>query len=114
EAVLYPPAGWCPVDLFSAGRVFSITLLRGAAKTEDLRASLRPLDDDWVPGEPLAVEHLAMAGGDFGGTPCVTLRAATIDCSRDKRYLVEVSTDAGKSTAFRYVVAFCEAVAAVK
>lgn len=111
EAVLYPPVGWCPVDFFSPSRAFSISLLRGGIpKKEDLRASVRPFDADWVPGEPLELDHLAMAEGDFGHSPCIVFRPVGLIVRSGASYLVEVSTDGGRSNDFRYVVAFCEPV----
>jgi hypothetical protein len=111
EAVLYPPPGHVPVDLFGSRHAFSITLLRsGQPKPEALRASIRPLDADWVPGEALADDVLHLGGGGIGTGPCVIFRKQGFVCAIGRRYLVELSTDGGKTDAFRYVVAFCEAV----
>jgi hypothetical protein len=111
DAVLYPPAGWCPVDMFARERAFSISLLHaGAPKPQDLHVSIRPLDDDWLPGKSLTIDHVAVAEGEFGGSPCVVFRSEEMVVATDQRYLVECSLDNGKTLAFRYVVAFCEAV----
>jgi len=111
-AVLYPPAGWCPVDLFGARRAFSISLLRsGVPRADDLQVHIRAFDDDWlVTGEPLALDYCALAGGGYGGSQCLVFRAKDFVVRPGKSYLVEVSTDRGKSMAFRYVVAFCAPV----
>lgn len=110
DAVLYPPAGWCPVDMFGAGHAFSIQFLKsGAPKLADVRVSIRPLDEDWIAGDPLTLDHLKVADGGYGSGACLAFRPKGLVVSVGKRYLVEVSTDAGRSFAFRHVVAFCEA-----
>ena len=115
DATYYPPRGWVPVDLFEAHRAFSIASSKGGApKADDLRAVVRPLDDDWLPGEPLAIDSLHAAPPGYGTGTCIVFRAAAIDVQPGKRYSVEVSVDGGKTLAHRYVVAFCEPVLAAK
>lgn len=111
-AVYYPPRGYVPVDLFSARRAFSITLLRGSApRREDLAIEVRELDGDYLPaGQPLPLDHCDLAGGGFGAGPTIAFRPTGIAVEPGRRYLVEVSTDGGKSVVHRYVVEFCTAV----
>lgn len=110
-AIYYPPAGFVPVDMFASHHAFSIILLRGSApKTQLLGASVRKLDDDYLPeGDPLPVDncHVAEGGPDTG--PCIIFRAPSIEVAPGRRYLVEVSLDGGKTQAHRYVVEFTEA-----
>lgn len=112
DAVLYPPRGYTPVDLFSADRAFSIAILRGGApKADELRVFVRPLDSDYLPAGPaLPLDHCAVAGPGYGSLACIVFRARGILVAPGSRYLVEVSQDAGKTLSFRYVVEFCEAV----
>jgi hypothetical protein len=112
DAVCYPPPGCVPVDLFGAEHAFSIARNRGGTpKAEALRASIRPLDADYVPGEPLELDTLHLAPDGFGTGTCIVFRAKNLLVAIGARYLVEVSIDAGKSPAHRYVVEFCEPVA---
>lgn len=111
DAVLYPPPGHVPVDLFGSNHAFSINLLRGGQpKPEQLRASIRPLDEDWVAGEPLPDDVLHIGGKEIGTGTCIIFRKRNFECSVDRRYLVELSTDGGKTQSFRFLVAFCAAV----
>lgn len=109
DAVLYPPAGWVPVDFFGPRHAWSIALLRGSEPDSDeLVARVRRLDEHWVPeGEPLELDWLAMAGGGYGRSPCIVFRPVGIEVRPGARYLAEVSTDGGRSFDWRYVVAFC-------
>ncbi|MCB9879142.1 MAG: hypothetical protein H6835_16220 [Planctomycetes bacterium] len=107
--VAYPPAGYVPVDLFTARRAFSIaTMSGGAPKASELRASIRPLDEDFVPGEPLELDALHVAGGGFGTGTCIVFRARGLQVRPGSSYLVEVDAG-GKDQQYRYVVSFCEA-----
>lgn len=110
DAVLYPPAGHCPADMFGAQHAFSITLQKGGLpKPAEFQPRVRPLDDDFVAGEPLEndAQHLAPDGPGTG--PCLIFRPKGLVVAPGRAYLVEVSTDGGKTKAFRYVVAFCAA-----
>ncbi len=112
DGVYYPPRGHVPVDMIGAQHAFSIATQRGGAHDPaDLRATIRPLDDDWLPGEALADDVMHVAGGGFGTGACIVFRKKGLVVEAGRRYLVEVSTDGGKTLAHRYVVAFCEAAA---
>ncbi|MEO6709656.1 MAG: hypothetical protein ABI054_11185 [Planctomycetota bacterium] len=112
DAVIYPPPGWCPTNMLAERAAFSISRLTGGEpKLEDLRIHVRALDSDWVPTKELKLDYLGVsAGGGIGSGSCIIFRPELVKVDLESRYLVEVSTDAGKSLAFRYVVAFCEAV----
>ncbi|MEO6596157.1 MAG: hypothetical protein ABIP94_15525 [Planctomycetota bacterium] len=111
DAYYYPPPGYVPVDLFSSQRAFSIAMKGGGApKADELRPSIRPLDSDYLPGEPLELDAQHTAGGGFGTGTCLVFRAKDLQVAVGSRYLVEVSTDGGKSQDYRYVVEFCEPV----
>jgi hypothetical protein len=109
-AVLYPPPGYCPVNMFSPTHAFSISPLKGGeVKKQDVRARVRALDQDWIPGNELALDHLDSIESGYGTGGCIVFRPAGLKVAPGARYLVEVSIDAGKTQAWRYVVAFCEA-----
>lgn len=115
DAVQYPPPGWVPVDMFEAQRAFSIAGARGGTpKQDELRCAIRPLDDDWLPGDALELDALHVAAPGYGTGTCIVFRARGLDVRAGRRYLVEVSTDGGKTQDYRYVVAFCEPVLAAK
>ena len=112
EAVYYPPPGWVPIDLFTAERAFSIMLLRGGApKADELKVQIRALDADYLPeGEPLPLDHVGVAPPGPTAFPCLIFRAPSIVAMPGRRYLVEVSTDGGKTSAHRYLIEFCAPV----
>ncbi|MEY2746629.1 MAG: hypothetical protein RL112_1671 [Planctomycetota bacterium] len=112
--VHYPPRGHVPVDLYSADRAFSIALWRGAApRTEQLVVRVEPLDADWlVAGEPLELDHRAVAEGGYGGAPCIVFRAPRLRVEPGSACRVRASFDGGKTFAHDYIVAFCEPVEA--
>jgi len=110
DTVFYPPQGWCPVDMFGPEHAFSITMLKGGvSKIADVRVGVRPLDEDWVPGNALELDHLAIAGGGYGPGQCLVFRPRGMKVAVGSRYLVEVSGDGGRTMLHRYVVAFCAA-----
>ena len=111
EAIYYPPRGYVPVDFFSAERAFSITPLKGGSvKASDLRASIRPLDEGYVPGEPLELSDLHVADAGFGTGTCIVFRGKLLRVAVGARYLVEVSVDGGASQQYQYLVEFCDPV----
>ncbi len=110
--VCYPPRGHVPVDLHAADRAFSIALWRGAMpKQERLVVRIVPLDADWLEaGEPLELDHCAVADGGYGGAPCIVFRAPRLRVAAGAAYRVRVSVDGGKTDAHDYIVAYCEPV----
>ena len=111
ETVYYPPRGYTPVDLFSAGRAFSISIVRGKLpKKEELKASIRELDAEYLPSSgPLELDYCDVAPAGFGSSGCAIFRARGIRVEVGMRYLVEVSFDGGKSNAHSYLVEFIDA-----
>ncbi|HEX6812008.1 MAG TPA: hypothetical protein VF384_10335 [Planctomycetota bacterium] len=109
DTIYYPPRGYVPVDFFSAERAFSISPLKGGAvKASELRASIRPLDDEYLPGESLDIADLHVADAGYGTGICIVFRGKGLKVAAGSRYLVEVSTDGGLTQEHRYVVEFCE------
>ena len=113
--VYYPPRGWVPVDFFGSHHAFSIGLTRGGTPSkDDLRANIRPLDADFVAGDPLEIDTLHTAPAGYGTGACIIFRAKGLKVAPGRSYLVEVSTDSGKTYDHRYLIAFCDPVGAVK
>ena len=112
DAVLYPPAGWVPVDFFGSDYAWSISVIKGAVpNADDVEVRIRELDEHWVPaGEPLELNWKSVQKTDVGSGPCIIFRPVGLRANAGARYLAEISTDKGKSFAYRYVVAFCGAV----
>lgn len=110
DFVCYPPHGYTPVDLFSARRAFSVGFRKGTVpKKADLRVSVQPLDEDWLPnGAPLELDWCAPAEGGFGSVPCLVFRPVSIEVASGRRYRIEVNELGEKEALLRYLVAFCE------
>ena len=112
DAVLYPPAGYVPLDLFGARHAWSIQLLRGKvpASKEDIEVEVVRLDEYYqARGEPLELDWRDINRGGYGGGPCVIFRPVGLQCRPGLRYGVRVSLDGGKTEAFDYLVEFVEA-----
>jgi hypothetical protein len=103
------------VDFFSAQRAFSITPLKGGSvKASELRASIRPLAADYVPGESLEITDCHAAEAGFGTGTCIVFRGKGLRVAVGARYLVEVSADGGASQQYQYLVEFCEPAGVAK
>ena len=111
-AVYYPPRGYVPIDMFGPRHAWSISLLRGKRPQRDqLAVRVHQLDQDHLPaGEPLKLDHLDVTGSGYGGSACVIFRPERISMQPGRRYLIDVSFDAGKTSAHHYVVQFCAPV----
>ncbi len=113
SALLYPPAGWVPTDMFGPNYAWSVSILRGAAPVEDrVEAKVFELDEHWVKkGEPLELNWQSVSrtegqGAEIGGAPALIFRPVGVRVVPGAKYQAEVSLDGGKSIAHRYVVAF--------
>jgi hypothetical protein len=106
-AVLYPPAGYVPVDFFGERHAWSVAPLRGSLPAEkDLRVVVRALDGEYVAaGDPLALDFAKLAGGGFGSGPCLIFRPVGAAVEPGRRYSVEIAA-AGEEPVYRYVVEF--------
>ena len=112
DAVLYPPPGYLPLDLFGPRHAWSIQLVRGKAPAtkEDIEVEVVRLNEYYQPrGEPLELDWKDINHGGYGGGPCVIFRPVDLQVRPGLRYGVKVSLDGGKSLAFDYLVEFVEA-----
>jgi hypothetical protein len=112
DTVCYPPKGHVPVDLYSADRAFSIALWKsGEPRQDQLVVRIWLLDENWLTtGEPLDLDWCKVAGGGYGGAPCLVFRAPRMKVAPGVSYRVRVSVDGGKTDAHDYIVSFCEPV----
>jgi hypothetical protein len=108
DAVLYPPAGYVPVQYFGARHAWSVSLLKGRAPSADeLTVEVTALDEHYLPlGEPLELDYRNAAGGGYGGSACVLFRPVGLEVEAGARYRCKLSLDGGKSIELDYVVEF--------
>jgi len=112
EAVLYPPPGYLPLDLFGPRHAWSIQLVKGKAPKgkDDIEVEVVRLDEYFQPrGEPLELDWKDINHGGYGGGPCLIFRPVDLQYRPGLRYGVRVSFDGGKTRAFDYLVEFVEA-----
>lgn len=112
DAVLYPPPGYLPLDLFGPRHAWSIQLVKGKAPKgkEDIEVEVVRLDEYFQPrGEPLELDWKDINHDGYGGSPCLIFRPVDLQYRPGLRYGVRVSFDGGKTLAFDYLVEFVEA-----
>lgn len=111
DAIVYPPPGWTPVDMFGPRHAWNFGVLRGKTpRLEDVRVSVRRLDERWIPAaESLEFDHKGIAEGGIGTGTFVLFRPVGVVVEPGAAYLVELSFDGGATIAHRYVSGFCEA-----
>ncbi len=112
DAVLYPPPGYVPLDLFGPRHAWSIQLLKGKTPSskDDIEVEVVRLDEYYQQrGEPLELDWRDINRGAYGGGPCVIFRPVDLQFRAGVRYGVKVSFDGGESLAFEYLVEFVEA-----
>jgi len=115
DRILYPPAGYTPVDMFSPRRPWSIHPLKGSlpSKDEDLAVEVHRLDGYHMPdGAPLELDHLGISREDLGSGPCAVFRPVGLVVTPGARYRVRVSFDGGDEFELVYVVEFVATPAA--
>ncbi len=121
EMVAFPPPGYLPVDYFSTQHAWSVALNRRVIKSsESSEAKIYPLDENLVPGPPLAIVHKSYVGtadpGVFIGPENVLIFKPTgLDLTAGRRYVVEIRGITDKNNEemeLRYVVQFIEPVGA--
>ncbi|MEZ6003869.1 MAG: hypothetical protein R3F33_06745 [Planctomycetota bacterium] len=113
EAVLYPPRGYTPVDMFGPRHAWSIQVIKGKmpADKESIVVHIFELDHyHQAIGEALPLDYKDIEGGGFGGLPCVAFRPGGLVVQPGRCYRAQVSFDGGKTLAYDYVVEFCPAL----
>ncbi|MEL6906940.1 MAG: hypothetical protein AAFP22_16130 [Planctomycetota bacterium] len=107
--VLFPPAGYVPLDAFESHYAWSIQLL-GEEDPPDVRkvvVEIQRLDAHYLPtGEPLVIDWKSVDRPALGGGPAVVFRPAGLVVSDGARYRARVSFDGGKTHRYVYIVEF--------
>lgn len=116
RGVLYPPAGYTPVDLFGSRHAWSVGILRGGqAKRKDLSIEIFPLDEHYlVDGKALELDYVNVARSGYGTGSCLIFRPVGLDVTPGARYLARIRFAKGKKPEYEYVVEFCEGVGAAR
>ncbi len=110
-AILYPPAGYVPSDMFGPRHAWSIQFLKGKvpSKKEDIQVSIVELDDLYqAAGESLSMDWKDLAGGGFGNSQCIAFRPVGLKVRPGARYRVTLHLSGDKTPTFDYLVEFCE------
>ena len=110
KAVLYPPAGYVPVDMFESKSPFSIQLYAGKAPSTkaDFEVSISAVDDYFQnSGDPLELNWKDVAGGEFGNGPAIVFRPNKVLVKPGLRYRVQVTWAGDEDPAFDYLIEFC-------
>jgi len=108
RAVMFPPEGFVPTQMFGAHYAWSITPLAGALpKEEKIQVTMQPLGRHYLPeGEPLKIDYLHVDNGGYGAGPCLIFRPEGLVMEVGRAYRCQVSLDNGGSVAFDYFVEF--------
>ena len=106
-AVFFPPRGYVPVDMFGSHFAWSV-MIPGVAKLSksQVKVRIQKLDAGYRKiADKIRIEHLSVQSA--GGYPsCVIFRPDRILVKPGDKYWVELSLDAGRSYAIKYMVEF--------
>lgn len=107
-AVLFPPPGYVPTQMFGKRHAWSITPASGALPEMDkIVVSVQPLGEYYLPeGEPLELDFLTVSREAHGSGPCLIFRPDLFDAQEGLAYRCRVSFDGGRTQAFDYIVEF--------
>jgi uncharacterized protein YkwD len=111
QTIAWPARGYAPASDFTAEEAWCVIVnpLKLTAPQDDFSVSIRPLDDQLHPGQPLAIADKHVAGKVAGLPDALVFRPAKIEIAPDRRYWVEitgVTNTAGKPSPIRYLVDF--------
>ena len=102
--VMYPPPGYCPTQFFGPRHAWSVDLGRTPQLTK-VEIVVRPLDDLYVPEEPLPIDHLSRNGS------MLIFRPKGVVVASGKAYLCEIK-GLGGNRPLTYMVEFFDLSAA--
>tara|TARA_R110002126_G_scaffold33398_2_gene104707 strand:+ start:9353 stop:10732 length:1380 start_codon:yes stop_codon:yes gene_type:complete len=108
DAVMFPPAGFVPTQMFGSHYAWSITPLKGSLpKVDSISVTMQKLGELYLPdGDPVPVESVMVDPGSYGAGPTLIFEPQGIVVGAGNAYRCRVSYDGGRSYAFDYVVAF--------
>ncbi|MCA9001272.1 MAG: hypothetical protein KDB61_05075 [Planctomycetes bacterium] len=108
DAVLYPPPGYVPVEMFARSAAWSIVPLSGSLPKESkIHITLQPLGEFYLPeGQPLKVDTLHVAGSGVGAGPALIFRSDNLEVAPGKRYRCQVQYDGDRAPTYDYLVEF--------
>jgi hypothetical protein len=111
QTIAYPPRGFVPASDFTADEAWCVILnpLKLAATEGDFEVSIRPLDEQFHPGQPLTIADKHVAPKIAGLPEALVFRPTKIAIAPGRRYWVEitgVTNSTGKPVPIRYLVDF--------
>lgn len=112
KTILYPPAGYVPVDLFGPRHAWSLHAVDGRMPkdAESLEIRVVRLDQYFQEsGDPFELDWKSLSSDGFGGSPCIIFRPVGIETEAGARYSVTIQWSQGKEPDHRYVVEFVSA-----
>ncbi len=109
KTILYPPAGYVPVDLFGPRHAWSLHALNGRMpqSADSLEIRVVRLDEYFQEvGPPLELDWKSLSTEGFGGSPCIIFRPVGVKVNPGARYSVTLQWTKGKEPDHRYLVEF--------
>lgn len=110
--VLFPPAGYVPVDFFGARYPWSIQVVKGTVpkSADEMTIEVHRLDQFFLnAGDPLELNWKSVSGDAYGGSPCIIFRPVGVELVPGARYGVTVRWGSSKAPQYRYLVEFIAA-----
>ncbi len=107
-AVLYPPPGHVPVQMFAKTAAWSISPIKKSPPDKSkVKVTLQPLGKYYVPeGQPLKIDFLNVDTAGIGSGPCLIFRSDELEVAEGRAYFCQVSLNGGKSITYEYLVEF--------
>ena len=112
QTVAYPPAGYMPSEYLEDGVAWSVSInpRHFTLPPESFDVTVRPLDDNLLPGEPLEIEKRHLNAKGYGLPNALIFRPQGLDKSSGRRYWVEIGgvTQYKQPTPVHYMVEFVD------
>lgn len=109
DAVLYPPPGHVPTDMFGPRHAWSIHPLNGKmpSKDEDLVVRIHRLDGHYqASGAALELDYVRVSREGYGSGECIIFRPAGLEATAGARYRARISLDGGDRFEHDFLVEF--------
>jgi len=112
QVIAYPPAGYMPSDYLEDGVAWtaSINPRHFTLPPESFDVTVRPLDDNLIPGEPLEIENRHLNDKGYGLPNALIFRPRGLDKTSGRRYWVEIGgvTQYKQPVPVHYMVEFVD------